>query len=223
MAKSMRDGARYPYPEHSEALVDAVAQSTANIAKFVARAVVPRLPGFRRRDDLAVLDIGCGEGTAMLALATAFPNGRVVGLDVEPRSVEKARLRIRAAGLEGKVRAYVADASGLEFQSEFDLVTMLQVLHEVDMTARPEVLRRAHAALQRGGILLIVDEPYPDDPLALKDAPICVLTQFIESFWGNTFLSMGEQKRMVQEAGFQVLSQVVPPPGLICLTTAQKV
>ncbi len=218
----LHSGARYPYPDHGQALVDAIAASTASIAGFVVRTVVSRLPSYRGRDDLAVLDIGCGEGGALLALAAALPRGRIVGLDVEPRSVEVAARRIREAGLEGRVRAQLADARDLALQSEFDLVTMIQVLHELDPAIRPEVLRRAHDALRPGGILLIVDEPYPNDAAGFRDAPVSVLTQFVEAFWGNTFLSMDEQKAMVQQAGFQVLSQIVPPPGLICLTTAQK-
>lgn len=38
----------------------------------------------------------------IVALARAFPSGRVVGIDIEPRSVEMASARIRATGLEGR-------------------------------------------------------------------------------------------------------------------------
>ena len=39
---------------------------------------------------------------------------------------------------------------------------------------------------------------------------------------GNVLLSPEEQKRIVEEAGFQVVSQMIPAPGLICVTIAQR-
>jgi hypothetical protein len=70
---------------------------------------------------------------------------------------------------------------------------------------------------------LIVDEPYPDSLTDLDQAPAAVLTQFVEIFMGNVLVSPEDQKRLIERAGFEVLSQMVPEPGLISVTIAQKV
>ena len=47
-----------------------------------------------------VLDIGCGAGTTVLALAVQVgPNGYVLGADISEQSVARARERIATAGL----------------------------------------------------------------------------------------------------------------------------
>lgn len=222
MPELLETGGIYPLQEHDEDVIDAAGDATEGITRFVARGIVPRLPGLRRRDDLSVLDIGCGTGSMVVALARLFPRGRIVGIDIEPRSVEKAAARIRVAGLEGRAEARLVAAEEVDESGEFDLVTMIQVLHETKHEARDTILARAHTALRPGGVLLIVDEPYPEDPSSLREAPVAVLTQFVEIFMGNVLLSPESQKQILEEAGFQVLSQMIPPPGLICVTIAQR-
>ncbi len=222
MPQLLRTGEIYTFQEHDEELIEAAANATTGITQFVSRAILRRLPGLRGRDDAAVLDLGCGTGGMLVALAKAFPHGRVVGVDTEPRSVEKAQARIRAAGLEGRVEARLAAAEEVDKAGAFDLVTMIQVLHETKQEVRDSILARAHAALRPGGVLLIVDEPYPHHPGALREAPVAALTQFVEAFMGNVLLSPENQKMIVERAGFQVTSQMIPPPGLICVTIAQR-
>lgn len=222
MQNLLETGGAFTYSEQGEDVIDAVANSTAGLAQFVATVVVPRLPGLAGREDVAVLDVGCGAGGTVVELAKAFPRGRVVGIDLEPRSVEKAVERIRAAGLEDRAEIRLAAAEDIEAYGEFDLVTLIQVLHETKQEVRDTILSRAHASLRPGGLLLIIDEPYPHETGGLREAPFTALMQLLEIFMGNVFLSPEDQKQMLEKAGFKVLSQVIPPPGLICLTTAQK-
>ncbi len=222
MQDLLETGGAFTYSEQGEGVIDAVANSTTGLAQFVATVVVPRLPGLAGREDVAVLDVGCGAGGTVVELAKAYPRGRVVGIDLEPRSVEKAVGRIRAAGLEDRAEIRLAAAEDIEADGEFDLVTLIQVLHETKQEVRDTILSCAHAALRPGGLLLIIDEPYPHETGGLREAPFTALMQLLEIFMGNVFLSPEDQKQMLEKAGFKVLSQVIPPPGLICLTTAQK-
>jgi 2-polyprenyl-3-methyl-5-hydroxy-6-metoxy-1,4-benzoquinol methylase len=101
-----------------------------------------------------VADLGCGQGWSALALARAFPNADVIGVDADPASIEDARAAAHAAGV--KVRFECADAAALASQGPFDLVLLLEVLHDL---ARPvDVLRSAASALAEGGALLVADE-----------------------------------------------------------------
>ncbi|MFQ5595726.1 MAG: SAM-dependent methyltransferase, partial [Anaerolineae bacterium] len=125
MRELLKTGDTYTFQEHDEDFIEAVADSTTGIAGFIADTVVPSLPGLGGRGDVAALDLGCGAGGTVVALAKAFPRGRVVGVDVEPRSVEKANARIRAAGLEGRAEAQLAAAEDVSERGTFDLVTLV--------------------------------------------------------------------------------------------------
>ncbi|MDH3689692.1 MAG: methyltransferase domain-containing protein, partial [Gammaproteobacteria bacterium] len=50
-----------------------------------------------------VLDLGCGVGGASLILARELNAGRVVGVDVERQSLERAATAIKAAGLTDRI------------------------------------------------------------------------------------------------------------------------
>src|SRR5690348_9616327 len=85
------------------------------------------------RGDERALDVGTGTGALALALA---PHVReVVGVDLVPELL--ARARERAAGLE-HVRFVEGDATSLPLDSySFDLAGTLRTLHHVD---RPELV-----------------------------------------------------------------------------------
>jgi SAM-dependent methyltransferase len=69
-----------------------------------------------------VLDVGCGSGTTVLALAAAVaPAGRVLGIDVAEESVMQARRRI-AESQAANAEVMMADASTQDFPQRFDLM-----------------------------------------------------------------------------------------------------
>ena len=222
MPALLKSGDTYTFQQHEADFIAGVAEVTAGIAGFVAASILPGLPEFAGRDDLAVLDLGCGAGGTLLALARAYPNGRLLGLDVEPRSVDLANQRLAEAGVSGRAQARLASAQSVDVTASFDLVTLIQVLHETVPTVRADILAGAFAALKPGGVLLVVDEPYPGTVEGLREAPSCAMTQFIERFWGNELLSLSQQKALIEAAGLRVDAQSVPPPGLVSVTIARR-
>ena len=82
----------------------------------------------------AALDVGTGTGAAALAIAARFPDARVVGVDIAPEMVERAR---RKTGDGGNVSFEVGDASALPFgDASFDLVTAANMIPFFDELAR---------------------------------------------------------------------------------------
>lgn len=107
------------------------------------------------------LDSGTGAGTLALALAPLVRE--VVGVDIVPELLERARALAPA-----NVTFVEGDATSLPFEdSSFDLACSRRTLHHI---ARPE---RAVAELVRvtrpGGKVFVDDQIAPVDPLAALD------------------------------------------------------
>ena len=110
------------------------------------------------RGDERAVDVGTGAGTLALALAPLVRE--VVGVDVVPELLERAR-----AGAPTNATFVEGDATALPFEdSSFDLACSRRTLHHI---ARPE---RAVAELARvtapGGHVFVDDQIAPVDPLA---------------------------------------------------------
>jgi ubiquinone/menaquinone biosynthesis C-methylase UbiE len=103
------------------------------------------------------LDVGAGAGALALALAPFV--AEVVGVDVEPELLARARERAPA-----NVTFEEADATALPFaDGSFDLAGTLRTLHHV---RRPELALAELARVTRvGGRVLVVDQLAPLDPL----------------------------------------------------------
>jgi SAM-dependent methyltransferase len=75
-----------------------------------------------------VLDLGTGTGKAAQLVAERFPSAEIAGVDLSPAMVDEAR-RLLPAGLGGRVRFEVGDASALPFaDGTFDLVVLLNMI-----------------------------------------------------------------------------------------------
>jgi SAM-dependent methyltransferase len=107
-----------------------------------------------------VADVGCGQGWSTIAVAQAFLYAQVDGLDADPGSIADARRHAEEAGLNGRLRFLEGDAAGLAAHGPYDLILMLEALHDL---ARPiDALAAARAALAEGGTVLVVDERVAD-------------------------------------------------------------
>jgi SAM-dependent methyltransferase len=101
-----------------------------------------------------VADIGCGEGWSTIALARAYPNARVVGVDLDAPSIRTAREHARQAGLDGRVEFRHADAAA--FAEPLDAAIIIEAVH--DMANPVPVLAAVRRALRPDGSLVVVDE-----------------------------------------------------------------
>lgn len=101
----------------------------------------------------AVLDLGCGTGSGLLALARALPDARLAACDPSPPMVATARTRCAAAGV--KVELVVGGLSAVAHDAKFDVVVCTLVFHFVPLGERSALLSAIRARLRPGGRLVI--------------------------------------------------------------------
>lgn len=123
-----------------------------------ALAALPQLVA-ELADGGRVLDVHCGGGRWLIAMAQRFSELRLVGVEFEPDSVERARRNVAAADLADRITIEQGDVEAPGHEGEFDLAYFQYALHA--LPDPPRALAAAWAALHPGGRLLVLDWPLP--------------------------------------------------------------
>lgn len=109
-----------------------------------------------------VVDLHCGGGRWLVAMARRFPGVRGLGVEFEADSVERARRSVAEAGLQDRVEIVQADLTAIDRSvGQFDLAYFQYALHELKDPVG--ALRAGWAALAPGGRLLVLDWCAPVD------------------------------------------------------------
>lgn len=131
-------------------------ESAQTVVAALFDHILPLAPGLndRLRDGIDVLDVGCGRGRALLAMASEYPSSRFRGYELSDEAVAAARAEAMEMGLRNVVFATV-DAALMTDEARFDLVTAFDIVHD---QAHPDtVLANLHRALRPGGLFLMQD------------------------------------------------------------------
>jgi trans-aconitate methyltransferase len=113
--------------------------------------VAPLAPG-------RAVDLGSGEGADAIWLARQ--GWTVLGVDISPTAVTRARGAAVEAGVDGHATFEAHDLSTWEPEGEIDLVTA-SFFHSREDLPRTEILRRVAGHVARGGHLAIVSHAAP--------------------------------------------------------------
>ena len=111
-----------------------------------------------------VLDLGCGTGALAERLLDAIPGCELTGVDLSPRMVEGARVRLR-----DRAEVLLGDAERLPFHdSAFDVVVCNDSFHHYPDPERAAF--QAWRVLVAGGALVLGDVWQPAPARALMNA-----------------------------------------------------
>ena len=155
-----------------------------------------------------VLDVACGGGRWLIAIAKRFPATTLVGVEFEPDSVARAISHVSEAGLSDRIHVDSRPIPDMTFHEEFDLVYLQDALHELpDPIAS---LRAAWAAVAPGGRLVVLEWCLPDDPAESQSL-------HAELLWGIQIDELYQGTTMYTHAGYAALfaSAEVPPPSVV--------
>jgi 2-polyprenyl-3-methyl-5-hydroxy-6-metoxy-1,4-benzoquinol methylase len=119
---------------------------------------LPAVPGLQARLATGgrVADVGCGEGWSAIGIALSYPEVTVDGFDLDPESIEAARRHVAEHGLGDRVHLHLGDAAEADAEGGFDLVTVLECLH--DMSDPVSVLSTVRSIVRADGTVFVMDE-----------------------------------------------------------------
>ncbi|MFG1797633.1 SAM-dependent methyltransferase [Nocardia sp. NPDC049149] len=119
---------------------------------------LPAIPEIHERlssGPARVCDIACGLGWSSIAMALAYPTLTVDALDLDKMAISAAQQNAAAAGVSDRVTFSATDAAGLAGTERYDLVTIIEALH--DMTHPVAALAAARKLLAEKGSVLVID------------------------------------------------------------------
>lgn len=195
-----------------EAMTNADLTSSAPVPYLDAVAATDAARSYKR-DLLAaldvapghvVLDVGCGPGTDLAALADAVgPTGLVLGVDQDPRMVATARARMADYST---VQLCQADAHRLTFEAgAVDRARVDRVLMHVAEPAA--VVDEIHRVLRPGGLMTLAEPDW--DTLAIDHHDLAlsrIFTRYVAER-ANRNQAIGRQlPRLAVQSGFALCS-----------------
>lgn len=201
-----------PIPERPPRFHRAIeAVTVQDIAVFFQEglAALPDLAASLARGG-RVVDVACGGGRWLIAIAERFPATTLVGVEFEPDSVARAMRHVTDAGLGERIRIEAREIPSMPYEREFDLVYLQDALHELpDPIAS---LRAAWRAVADGGRLVVLEWCLPatlEESRTLQGELFWGI-QIDELYQGTRMYTCAEYERIFADAG-------VPAPTIVDL------
>lgn len=111
---------------------------------------------------IQVLDLACGTGDFSIAIAKAFTEGHVTGVDLSEGMLAVMREKVAKAGLNEMISIEEGDGENLRFpDNTFDRVTIAFGIRNFE--DRPKGLREMLRVLKPGGRLVILELSRPEN------------------------------------------------------------
>lgn len=138
----------------------------------------------RAREEMRILDFGCGAGRSLPYLNKYFPDAEIWGYDVSPASLKIASSRT--------LRVLLFSDWDVLSATKFDAIIAANVFHHIPLDQRLSALTRCHAALNpEGQMFLFEHNPY--NPLTRLIFARCPFDADAEMLDMKTVLSLASQ------------------------------
>ena len=182
-------------------------------AQLIAKIVAAEIPG-----ECKVLDIAAGHGLFGIAVAAHNPKAQIVALDWAP-VLAVAQENADKAGVAGRHSKIPGSAFDVDFGSGYNAVLITNFLHHFDIPTNQSLLRKVHAALAPGGMVVTLEFiPNEDRITPAMDAGFSMM--MLGSTPHGDAYTFSEYDRMFGNAGFarNEMRELAPTPQRVIVS-----
>jgi SAM-dependent methyltransferase len=129
-----------------------VARSSRVNEPFIFEAVDAVIP---RQGEFQLLEVGCGSGIYIQRACARNRELRAVGLELQEKVADAARMNIKAWGLENRATIEHSDVRNYSSGQKFDLATLHQNIYYFPVQERENLFRQIKEYLKPGGQVLL--------------------------------------------------------------------
>jgi hypothetical protein len=204
-------GALYADPDRLRGFLAAM----SGVSLGAAQAIAAKFPW---KDYKTFADIGAAQGMVAATLAGAHPHLSGAGYDL-PEVKPVFEEFIAKRGVSDRVK-FLAGNFFMDPLPAADVLIMGHILHDWDLPQKRMLLEKAHAALPKGGALIVYESIIDDERRENAFGLMMSLNMLIETTGGFDFTGADCQTWM-REAGF-LQTRVEPLTGLDSMVIAIK-
>lgn len=154
-----------------------------------------------------LVDAGGGDGTNAIRLAKAHPHLKVTVFD-RTSVCDLARKNISKAGLEGRIGAFPGDFFVDDFPYGIDCILFAHIFTIWSLERDAMLLKRAHAALPKGGKVIIFNTMGWDDETGPISAALGSVYFMTIATGQGRIHTWKEYETCLQEAGFTSFQRI---------------
>ena len=197
------------------------AKGMAPLMVPAAQAIAGLLAGeLSSRSSVKVLDIAASHGLFGTTVAQRLPKAHIYALDWA-NVLEVARENAAKQGLAERYHLLPGSAFEVDYGTGFDAILITNLLHHFDPSAIEKLLKKAHAALNPGGQVIILEFVPNDDRVSPPVPAMFSLTMLGNTPKGDAY-TLAEYAAMCRNAGLETPRLVPLEPMPQSLVMARK-
>lgn len=192
--KAFNKSGNVPNFEFTDEVIHDINRMSARFGTLIERLFSKNFEEFceNLKKEGKVLEAGCGYGYNLQVWATKYEKVQFVGIDIDPIAIDFAKKMVKKNNWNDRIEILEIPINEYAKIStkEFDLITLNQVLHEMDhdLNYRISIFNSLYSLLKDDGILLVGESMIPDtfgpkQKLLLFD----VLHKFLEARFANFY------------------------------------
>ncbi len=137
VVEAFHHGRGVPYSAYRRFHAVMADESRQRVVEGLTTHILPLVHGLmaRMESGIDVLDIACGSGRAVMAMAAEFPASRFTGIDLSAEAIASGRAGVSERKLRN-VALVLADAAELWLESTYHLITAFDAIHDQARPAR---------------------------------------------------------------------------------------